>query len=137
LRLTNLTSIDGKHTSQYATFIKPSLEVLAPRPSITGSISPLFFVQGPTKTPYEGGVFELDIKVPDLYPLVPPVVYYRTKIFHPNVHFKVGASGCAHHLVTRHWIQVLASQWSSAQSLLGAPGNVMIALDEVLCIMSS
>ena len=31
----------------------------------------------------------LDIKVPDQYPLVPPVVYYRTKIFHPNVHFKV------------------------------------------------
>lgn len=32
----------------------------------------------------------LDIKVPDQYPLVPPIVYYRTKIFHPNVHFKVG-----------------------------------------------
>lgn len=33
----------------------------------------------------------LDIKVPDQYPLVPPIVYYRTKIFHPNVHFKVGS----------------------------------------------
>ena len=47
-------------------------------------------VQGPGKTPYEGGVFVLDIKVPDQYPLVPPIVYFRTKMFHPNVHFKVG-----------------------------------------------
>ncbi len=34
--------------------------------SIAGSISPQLSVQGPTKTPYEGGTFELDIKVPDL-----------------------------------------------------------------------
>ena len=46
-------------------------------------------VQGPGKTPYEGGVFVLDIKVPDQYPLVPPIVFFRTKMFHPNVHFKV------------------------------------------------
>jgi hypothetical protein len=45
--------------------------------------------QGPTDTAYEGGVFELAINVPEQYPLVPPAVRYRTKIFHPNVHFKV------------------------------------------------
>jgi ubiquitin-protein ligase len=31
------------------------------------------------------------MNVPEQYPLVPPSVRFRTKIFHPNVHFKVGA----------------------------------------------
>ena len=29
------------------------------------------------------------LNVPEQYPLMPPAVRYRTKIFHPNVHFKV------------------------------------------------
>ena len=45
--------------------------------------------KGPKETPYEGGTFELVISVPEQYPLTPPSVRYRTKIFHPNVHFKV------------------------------------------------
>ena len=49
----------------------------------------LWPVKGPKETPYEGGTFELVISVPEQYPLTPPSVRYRTKIFHPNVHFKV------------------------------------------------
>ena len=30
------------------------------------------------------------LKVPEQYPLVAPNVRFKTKIFHPNVHFKVG-----------------------------------------------
>ena len=45
--------------------------------------------QGPTETCYENGTFKLDIRVPEHYPLVPPAVRFRTKIFHPNIHFKV------------------------------------------------
>lgn len=56
-------------------------------------------LQGPKDTPFEGGTFELAISVPEQYPLVPPGVRYRTKIFHPNVHFKVRpllCCGCVH-----------------------------------------
>lgn len=46
--------------------------------------------QGPSETPFEGGVFQLAFSVPEQYPLQPPQVRFLTKIFHPNVHFKVG-----------------------------------------------
>lgn len=45
--------------------------------------------QGPSETPYDGGVFQLAFSVPEQYPLQPPQVRFLTKIFHPNVHFKV------------------------------------------------
>lgn len=32
-------------------------------------------IDGPPGTPYEGGKFSLDIKVPDTYPFNPPKVY--------------------------------------------------------------
>lgn len=50
----------------------------------------MHLMQGPKETPYEGGCFELSINVPEQYPLAPPAVRFRTRIFHPNVHFKVG-----------------------------------------------
>lgn len=49
----------------------------------------LLSLQGPKDTPFEGGVFEVVLKVPQQYPLVAPAVRFKTKIFHPNVHFKV------------------------------------------------
>lgn len=53
-------------------------------------------VQGPTDTPYHGGVFELSITVPEQYPLVPPVVKFKTRLFHPNVHFKASEAHVYH-----------------------------------------
>ena len=40
---------------------------------------------GAQGTPYEGGVFSLDIKIPDRYPFLPPQVQFTTPIYHPNV----------------------------------------------------
>ncbi|GBO07415.1 Ubiquitin-conjugating enzyme E2 35 [Araneus ventricosus] len=40
---------------------------------------------GPEHSPYEGMEFELELFVPDNYPLVPPVVRFLTKIKHPQI----------------------------------------------------
>lgn len=40
---------------------------------------------GAKDTAYEGGVFKLEIRLPDRYPFEPPQVKFITKIYHPNI----------------------------------------------------
>ncbi|CAL1282044.1 unnamed protein product [Larinioides sclopetarius] len=42
-------------------------------------------VMGPDGSPYENGVFYIDIQIPDKYPFIPPSVRFVTPIYHPNV----------------------------------------------------
>lgn len=42
-------------------------------------------IAGPEGTAYEGGMFNAELYLPDEYPMVPPKVLFRTKIFHPNM----------------------------------------------------
>ena len=57
-----------------------------------------FFVKmdGPKYSPFEGGVFPLEIFCPESYPQDPPEVHFRCKVYHPQVN----ASGeiCIHML---------------------------------------
>ncbi|KAM5359746.1 hypothetical protein ACJZ2D_014227 [Fusarium nematophilum] len=77
-------------------------------------------IHGPAQSPYEGGIFKLELFLPDDYPMTPPKIRFLTKIFHPNVD-KLG----------RICLDVLKNNWSPAlqirtillsiQALLGAP----------------
>ncbi|XP_077303455.1 ubiquitin-conjugating enzyme E2 T [Lithobates pipiens] len=42
-------------------------------------------VVGSAGSPYEGGVFSLEIAVPERYPFEPPRVQFITPIYHPNI----------------------------------------------------
>ena len=40
---------------------------------------------GPPGTPYEGGTYIIDIRIPNEYPFRPPVMKFETKVWHPNI----------------------------------------------------
>jgi len=42
-------------------------------------------IRGPEGTPYEGGVFHLELQIPESYPHHPPTVTLFTELPHPNV----------------------------------------------------
>ena len=48
------------------------------------------FVTGPEASLYNGFAFEIVVRINDNYPFNPPVIYFKTKIFHPNIHFGTG-----------------------------------------------
>jgi ubiquitin-conjugating enzyme (huntingtin interacting protein 2) len=41
--------------------------------------------KGPPGTPYEGGTYKIDIRIPGEYPFRPPIMKFDTKVWHPNV----------------------------------------------------
>uniref|UniRef100_A0A5S6Q1Y8 E2 ubiquitin-conjugating enzyme n=1 Tax=Trichuris muris TaxID=70415 RepID=A0A5S6Q1Y8_TRIMR len=78
-------------------------------------------IRGPPDSPYEGGIYEVAIQIPEMYPFHPPKVKFITRIWHPNISSVTGAV-C---------LDVLKDQWAasltlrtvllSIQVLLGSP----------------
>lgn len=61
---------------------------------------------GPKDSPYEGGVFYLDIYFPQDYPFKPPKVDFITRIYHPNINANGGIC-----------LDILKDQWSPALTI--------------------
>ena len=55
-------------------------------PKVSWSHCLIFFVpSGPEGSPFEGGVFKLELFLPEDYPMSAPKVRFITKIYHPNI----------------------------------------------------
>lgn len=80
----------------------------------------LVSIEGPGGTPYEGGLFEADLMLPEDYPMSPPKILMKTRLWHPNID-KQG----------RICLDILKNNWTPAlqirsvllslQALLSAP----------------
>lgn len=64
-------------------------------------------ITGPPGTPYEGGTFELNIKIPNNYPFQPPEIRFATKVWHVNIS-SVNGFIC---------LDILKDKWSACLTL--------------------
>ena len=64
-------------------------------------------IHGPIDTCYSGGVFIIDIVIPNDYPFKPPKMKFDTKIWHPNISSVTGAI-C---------LDILKNEWTPALTM--------------------
>jgi ubiquitin-conjugating enzyme E2 D/E len=76
-------------------------------------------VAGPSDTPYEGGIFRLDVNFPSEYPFRAPKVQFKTKIYHCNI----SETGYI-------CLDILKDQWSPAFNCAKVMLSILALLQE-------
>ena len=76
-------------------------------------------IMGPEGTPYNGGVFFLEIDFPSNYPFKPPKVYFKTRIYHPNINSSGGIC-----------LDILKDNWSPALTISKVLLSICSLLDD-------
>ncbi|XP_040186030.1 (E3-independent) E2 ubiquitin-conjugating enzyme [Rana temporaria] len=87
------------------------------------------FIKGPTRTPYEDGLFLFDIQLPNIYPAVPPLFRYLSQCsgrLNPNLYDN--GKLCVSLLGT--WIGKGTERWTSKSSLL----QVLISIQGLILV---
>jgi len=94
------------------------------------------YIEGPSDSPFAGGIFHLYIDFPSNYPIKPPKVIFKTKIYHCNI--SSNGSICLD-ILKGHWSPVLTVEkvLLSISSLLTDPNEDDPLVSEVARVYKS
>eukprot|EP00730_Choanoeca_flexa_P000996 TRINITY_DN10432_c0_g4_i1.p1 TRINITY_DN10432_c0_g4~~TRINITY_DN10432_c0_g4_i1.p1 ORF type:complete len:150 (+),score=18.20 TRINITY_DN10432_c0_g4_i1:154-603(+) len=76
-------------------------------------------IKGPEDSPYQGGIFKLELFLPADYPMAPPKVRFLTRTYHPNID-KIG----------RICLDVIKDKWSPALQIRTVLLSIQALLSE-------